>query len=151
MTRGVVALLALALLTAATEAGAQVTTLRGLAFGTVTSGTTTQVLKTSVNAAQWRITGTFLLGGTFTLTLPTTLAGPGTPMPIAFGNTDGQRNTANNPNGGTSFNPHASQNIPVLTLGGTIYVWLGGSVSPPLNQTPGNYSATVVLTVTGML
>jgi hypothetical protein len=151
VSRGVVALLALALLTAATEAGAQVTTLRGLAFGTITSGTTTQVLKTSVSAAQWRITGVFLLGGTFTLTLPTTLTGPGAPMPITFGTTDAQRNTANNPNSGSSFNPHGSQSIPVLTLGGTIYVWLGGSVAPPLNQAPGNYDATVVLTVTGML
>jgi len=28
---------------------------------------------------------------------------------------------------------------------------LGASVSPPLNQTPGTYSATVVLTTTGLL
>ena len=151
MTRAAVLVLALATATGATEAAAQVTTLRGLTFGTVTSGTTTSVLKTSVSAAQWRISGIFALGGTFELTLPTTLTGPGTAIPIAFGSTDGQRNTSNNPNGGSSFDPHASQSISLSLFSQTIYVWLGGSVAPPLNQTPGDYSATVVLTVTGML
>lgn len=151
MTRWAVVPVALALSIGATEADAQVTTLRGLTFGTVTSGTTTSVLKTSVSAAQWRITGVFLLGGTFTLTLPTTLTGPGPAFPITFSTTDGQRNTVNTPSGGSSFNPHASQAIPALGLPATVFVWLGGSVTPPLNQTPGNYSATVVLTVTGML
>jgi hypothetical protein len=32
-----------------------------------------------------------------------------------------------------------------------VYVWLGASVSPPINQKAGTYSATVVLTTTGML
>ena len=153
MTRAAVLLLALAVSCGATEAGAQVTTLRGLTFGTVTSGTTTSVLKTSVSSAQWSITGTFSIlgGGDFQLTLPTTLTGPGPAFPITFSTTDGQRNTANNPNGGTSFNPHVSQNISGGLFSQTIYVWLGGSVAPPLNQTPGAYSATVVLTVMGML
>ena len=153
MTRAAELLLALAVSCGATEAGAQVTTLRGLTFGTVTSGTTTSVLKTSVSAAQWRITGTFLVlvGGNFQLTLPTTLTGPGPAFPITFSTTAGQRNTANNPNAGSSFNPHAPQNINGGLSSQTIYVWLGGSVAPPLNQAPGAYSATVVLTVTGML
>jgi len=151
VTRAAAVLLGLAVWSGATEAGGQVTTLRDLTFGTVTSGTTTSVLKTSVNSAQFRIQGTFLLGGTFTLTLPTTLTGPGPAFPITFATNDGQRNTVNNPSGGSSFNPHASQSIPILGVPSTIYVWLGGSVSPPLNQTPGDYSATVVLTVTGML
>jgi hypothetical protein len=151
VTRRVLLLLALGLSLGAKEAGAQVTTLQGLTFGTVTSGTTTSVSKTSVNAAQWRMRGTWVFGGTFQLTLPTTLTGPGPAFPITFSTTDGQRNTANNPNGGSSFNPHASQTITPITVITDIYIWLGASVSPPLNQTPGNYSATVVLTTTGML
>jgi hypothetical protein len=132
------------------KAGAQVTTLRNLVFGTITSGTTTSVNKTSVSAAQWTFSGTFLFGGTFQLTLPTTLTGPGPDIPITFGTSDGLRNTANNPATGTAFNPHTTQTVPTAPLGTTVYVWLGGSVSPPLNQTPGTYSATVVLTVAGM-
>ncbi|HYF38459.1 MAG TPA: DUF4402 domain-containing protein [Gemmatimonadales bacterium] len=140
-----------ALLFPTAQASAQVTALRNLAFGTIVSGTTTSVSKTSVSAAQWSIAGTFLAGGTFQLTLPTTLTGPGTAIPITFSATDGLRNTANNPATGTTFNPSTTQTIPAAPLSTTIYVWLGGSVSPPLNQAPGNYSGNVVLTVTGML
>jgi hypothetical protein len=143
--------LALALGIGAVDVSAQVTSLRGLTFGTITSGTTTSVLKTSVGAAQWRITGTFLLEGTFQLTLPTTLTGPGTPIPLSFSTSNGQRSTSNNAGTGSAFNPHTSQTIPVALSGTTVYVWLGGSASVPLNQTPGNYSATVVMTVSGML
>jgi hypothetical protein len=153
VTRAAVLLLALTVSGGATDAGAQVTTLRGLTFGTITSGTTTSVLKTSVSAAHWRISGTFLVlgGGDFQLTLPTTLTGPGPAFPITFSTTDGQRNTANNPNGGSSFDPHASQHITGALFSQNLWVWLGGSVTPPPGQTPGAYSATVVLTVTGML
>jgi hypothetical protein len=124
--------------------------MRNLAFGTILSGTTTSVSKTSANSAQWRFTGLFALGGSFVLTLPTTLTGPGTAIPLTFSTTDAQRSTTNNPLTGSSFNPHNSQSVAVL-FNGTVYVWLGASVSPPLNQTAGTYSATVVLTTTGML
>jgi hypothetical protein len=131
------------------NATGQVVTIRDLAFGTILSGTTTSVSKTSANSAQWRFTGTFTIGGSFVLTLPTTLTGPGTAIPITFSAVDGQRSTTNNPMTGSSFNPHNSQSV-VLFIG-TLYVWLGASVSSPLNQTAGTYSATVVLTTTGML
>jgi hypothetical protein len=124
--------------------------MRDLAFGTILSGTTMVVSKTSASSAQWQFTGSFAAGGSFVLTLPTTLAGPGTAIPISFSTTDGQRHTANNPAAGTSFNPHNSQSVPVLFIG-TTYVWLGASLSPPVGQVPGAYSGTVVLTVTGML
>ncbi len=140
----------LGLMLASAEANGQVVAMRNLAFGTILAGTTTAVSKTSANSAQWRFTGTFALGGSFVLTLPPALTGPGPALPISFSTTDGQRNTANNPAGGTSFNPHSSQSVPAL-FNGTIYVWLGASLSPPSNQVPGAYSGTVVLTVAGML
>jgi hypothetical protein len=146
-----VALLAAsALLAPGEKVAAQVTTLRNLVFGTITSGTTTNIDKTSANGAQWTFSGTFLLGGTFQLTLPTTLTGPGTDIPITFRSFDGLHTTTSNPVPGTTFDPHTTQTVPVSALGTTMYVWLGASLSPPLNQTPGNYSGTVVLTVTGM-
>jgi hypothetical protein len=132
------------------EASAQVITMRNLDFGTILSGTTSSIGKASASSAQWRFAGTFALGGSFVLTLPTTLTGPGTAIPITFSTTDGQRSTTNNPLTGASFNPHVSQTVAVL-FSGTVYVWLGASVSPPLNQKAGGYTATVVLTTTGML
>jgi hypothetical protein len=130
----------------------QVTTLRNLAFGTITSGTTTSVAKTSANAAQWKITGTTVVGGGFQLTLPTTLSGPGgATMAITFSTTDGvYRINNNNPVGGTTFNPHNFVNLTLVLLS-DVYVWLGASVSPPLNQAPGNYTGTVILTTSGIL
>jgi hypothetical protein len=143
-------LAALALSLARSEAAGQVTTLRNLAFGTITSGTTTSVAKTSANAAQWRIHVPVSLVG-FQLTLPTSLTGPGTAIPITFSSTDGvYRVNTNNPVGGTAFNPASFQTV-AAALGANVYVWLGASVNPPLNQTPGTYSATVVLTTTGLL
>jgi hypothetical protein len=141
---------ALTLLLAGSEAAGQVTTLRNLAFGTITSGTTTSVAKTSANAAQWRIHVPISLVG-FQLTLPTSLTGPGTAIPITFSSTDGvYRVNTNNPVGGTAFNPASFQAVTAV-LGANVYVWLGASVNPPLNQAPGTYSATVVLTTTGLL
>lgn len=150
MKRRVAMLVALALVLARAEASGQVVRMRDLAFGTILSGTTTTVSKTSASSAQWRFTGSFPLGGSGVLTLPTTLTGPGAAIPISFSTTDGQHNSVNNPVGGISFNPHNPQSIPLL-FNGTRYVWLGASVSPPINQVPGNYSGTVVLTLTGML
>jgi len=132
------------------EANGQVVRMRDLTFGTILSGTTSSVSKTSANSAQWRFTGLFALGGNFVLTLPTTMTGPGTAIALTFSTTDGQRSTTNNPTTGTSFNPHVSQSVSVL-FNGTVYVWLGASVSPPINQKAGTYTATVVLTTTGML
>jgi hypothetical protein len=150
MKRNLVVLAAWVLLIPAGKAGAQVSTLRNLVFGTITSGTTTSVNKASVNAAQWSISGGFILGGTFQLTLPLALTGPGAALPITFSTSDGLRNTSNNPTTGTTFDPRTVQTISVAPFGTTVYVWLGASVSPPTNQTPGNYTGTVVLTVTGM-
>src|SRR5204862_3590322 len=78
----------LALLLAGTEAAGQVTTLHNLAFGTITSGTTTSVGKTTANAAQWRIHVPVALVG-FQLTLPASLTGPGSAIPVTFSGTDG--------------------------------------------------------------
>jgi hypothetical protein len=143
-------LVALVLILARAEADGQVVGMRNLAFGTNLSVTTKAVSRTSASSAQWRFTGSFAMGSSFVLTLPTTLTGPGAAIPITFGTTDGQRNTTNNPMAGAAFNPHSSQTVPPLS-NYTVYVWLGASVSPPLNQAPGTYSGTVVLTVSGML
>lgn len=143
--------LLVSLLLLSPAAAVQVTTLRNLSFGTITSGTTTSVTKTSANAAEWKISGTTVLGGGFQLTLPTTLSGPGATMAITFSTTDGVYRINNtNPVGGTTFNPHNFVNLTLVLLS-DVYVWLGASVSPPLNQTPGNYTGTVILTTSGIL
>ena len=130
---------------------AQVTTLRNMTFGTITSGTTTSITKTSASAAEWKIHGTSVLTGGFQLTLPASLSGPGATMAIAFSTTDGAyRVNVNNPVGATTFNPSNFVGLGIL-VAADVYVWLGASVSPPLNQKPGSYTGTVILTTSGIL
>ncbi len=133
------------------RARAQVTTIRDLGFGTIVAGTTTGISKTGPNAAAWKIRGLLGIGGGFQLTLPTALTGPAGSMPITFSSSDGvYRINNSNPSGGVTFDPNNFVSI-VLVVLSEIYVWLGASVSPPLNQPPGEYSGVVVLTTVGLL
>jgi hypothetical protein len=72
-------------------------------------------------------------------------------MPVTFCSTCGvYRINNSNPAGGTAFNPNNALILTVVLLS-DIYIWVGGSVSPPLAQTPGSYSGTMVVTVIPLL
>lgn len=132
---------------------AQVTQRANLNLGSVISGTTTSVGPAEAGAASWRIHFTLLaVLPSFELTLPTQLdrTGGGASMPISFCNTCGLYRSNNTTPGGTTFNPNTSVGLGIISLGTNIYVWIGGSVSPPLSQMAGNYSGTVVLTLYGV-
>lgn len=136
------------------RAGAQLTALRPLAFGTIITGTTTTVAATDASAAAWRIRGILGVSGGITLTLPSVLTrvGGGESMPVSFCATCAvYRINGTTPVGGTAFDPNTGvQGLYVVVLS-DVYVWLGGSVSPPRTQAPGNYVGTVVLTVSALL
>jgi hypothetical protein len=152
MRRRLAVLLPLITAIVTTPALAQTTTLRDLAFGTIVSGSTTTVAPTSVSAAEWRLRGSLGLGAGFQLTLPTSLSGPGPALAITFATNSGiYRVNNSNPVGGTTFNPHSAVSLPFVLLLTDVYVFLGGSLNPPLNQTPGSYTGTVVLTSFGLL
>lgn len=138
----------------AMPAAAQVTSLADLRFGTVVAGVPESVTPTSSDAANYRIHYTVLgLATNFELTLPTTLArvGGGATMPVSFCTTCGiYRINNSNPAGGTTFNPANNVSLPALVLNSNVYIWLGGTVSPGSNQSPGSYTAGVVLTLYGV-
>jgi hypothetical protein len=136
----------------AAPASAQVNAIRGLDFGTVITGTTTSISPSSAGAAQFHIYGILLLSGNISFTLPTTLvrAGGGS-MAVTYCSTCAlYRVGTNNPVGATVFDPKVGTGL-VVSLLSHIYIWLGASVSPPLNQVAGSYSGTVVITVAGLL
>lgn len=145
------AVTAMVLATAAPVSDAQsVTALTGLSFGTILSGTTTSIAPTVTGAMSFDIYGPLGLNGGWTLTLPTTLtrSGGGATMPITFCSTCGVFRISNtNPLGGVTFNPNASVLGISLLSALHVYVWIGGSVSPPLSQMSGQYTGTVVLTL----
>ena len=150
--RGLGIAIAIALVIAPHTATGQVTTLSDLTFGTVITGTTTSVGATSASAANWRIHGSIGVAGIITLSLPSTLTrSGGGSMPVSFCSTCARYRINNsNPAGGTTFDPNSLLILTIVLLS-DLYIWLGGSVSPPLAQTPGSYSGTVVITVTPLL
>lgn len=130
-----------------------VTPLRDLTFGTVPRGVSTTVTPDAANAGEWEVIGTANAFVNITFVLPTVLtniqAAPGSTMPIAFLNTSGRWRRANNdPSGGNTFNPAVGA---TGRLGPppnpTMYIWLGGQVSPAANAKPGIYTGTVVVTL----
>lgn len=127
--------------------------LRNLDFGQVPMGVPTTVAPTAANASMVQALGSANAFVDIAFTLPSVLtniqAAPGTTMPISFGATSARwRRANNNPAGGTPFNP---------ALGATgrfgpppnptLYIWLGGQVTPAVSQTPGIYTGTVVITL----
>ncbi len=135
------------------QLGAQVTRRADLDLGTVISGTTTSVGPAEAGAASWRIHFTLLaVLPSFDLTLPSQLGrvGGGATMPISFCATCGLYRNNNTTPGGTTFNPNSAVGLGIISLGTNIYVWVGGSVSPPLSQMAGSYTGTIVLTLYGV-
>ncbi|HXE58364.1 MAG TPA: hypothetical protein VNK43_10210 [Gemmatimonadales bacterium] len=135
------------------NATAVVTPLRNLVFGTVPRGVATTVAPTAAAAGQWQVSGSANAFVLITLTLPSQLtnvqAAPGVTMPITFGATSARwRRANNNPAGATAFNPNAGT---IGRLGPpanpTLYVWLGGTVTPSATQLPGIYTGNAILTI----
>ena len=132
------------------EAQVSVRANRGLAFGTVIPGLPAVVPRTDpLNSGWFELRGgNFLTFIQLTFTLPTVLNGPlGATMPVSFATNDAGYSFVNSVNSQTAFNP----NQPYTTVkgigGGATGVFLGGSVTPALNQQAGSYTATVVLSV----
>lgn len=145
---------AVALVAGARAAGAQITPLRGLAFGTIVTGTSTSIAPTDPGAAAWQIHGILGASGGITLVLPNALTrvGGGSTMPITFCSTCGIVRINNAaPIGGTVFDPAVGVRGLYVVVLSDVYVWLGASVSPPLNQQPGSYVGTAVLTISALL
>ncbi len=133
--------------------GMTITPLRDLAFGSVPKGLPTTVAPTAANAGEWQVSGGANAFVSIGFTLPTVLdniqAVPGTTMPISFGNTAARWRRANNdPAGATAFDPNVGT---TGRLGPppnpTLYIWVGGTVSPSATQLPGIYTGTVIVSL----
>ncbi len=117
-----------------------------LNFGIVTAGTPKGPTSLATDAARFNISGEFSYPVTVSFTLPTVLTGGGgATIPITFGATDGLLWTAY-PSTHTTFNPNA----PFFTTTdatGNLIIGLGGTVSPSVTASNGDYTGTITLTV----
>jgi hypothetical protein len=121
----------------------------GLDFGAVFPG-----FARTINPLTSTSAGTFTLAGQagaqvslgFT-TLPATLTGPGAPLAVTYGATAASYGTTNVQGSATPFDPSVLGHLVNLSAGGAGngYVWIGGTVNPPGGQTPGTYTANIVL------
>jgi len=123
---------------------------RNLEFGPIMQGVATVVAPTDpIRSGQFYLS-TAAIGTRLQvrLTLPNQLIGPGgAGLPVQFSNNDGFAQSTASGSVPSFFNPVATIN---LTMTGSVdaNVWLGGRISPAVNQPVGNYTSTVVMTVT---
>jgi len=101
----------------------------------------------SASAGRFDVTGQASTPVTLSFVLPTNLSdGLGNLLPI--GTWTGNHNTSNAPTG-TSFTPaNGPATFPATLSGsGALFVFVGATVSPAVNQAAGSYSGTVQMTV----
>lgn len=140
-----------ALLAASRPASAQITVtrVRDLGFGPVIVGVPTRIAPSHpVRSGQFRLTAPLLTRVRFRFTLPNRLNGPaGARLPISFGGTDGIAVGTASHSVPATFDPRVQQTFQIVTST-TVFVFLGGTVSPAGNQRQGNYTGTITFTVT---
>jgi hypothetical protein len=119
-----------------------------LDFGNVFPGVAAAVAITDAGAGGWSVTGASGAEVALSFTLPANLTSGGNNLPIAFAAGDAGHNTADLPGGATTFDPTggATTNLSVGPPG-ELWVWIGGTVTPAVNQPAGVYTNTVTLTV----
>lgn len=133
--------------TATVQQPINVTAANALSFGNVLPGVNSTVGVASASAGRFDVTGQASTPVTLSFVLPTNLSdGLGNLLPI--GTWTGNHNTTNAPTG-TSFTPaNGPATFPsTLSATGTLFVFVGATVSPAVNQAAGAYSGTVQLTV----
>ena len=136
---------------AAPSAAAQVSIngVRDLAFGQVIVGIPSSVAPSHpTRSGQFHITAPLGSKLQVRFTLPDNLAGPaGAQLPINFGSNDAMAIGSAAGSTPITYNPKATRN-PQFQPSTSYEVFIGGTVSPAGNQRPGNYAATITLTIT---
>jgi hypothetical protein len=126
-----------------------VTAVRNLAFGPVIVGVPLSIPPSHpTRSGQFRLVAPLLTQVRFRFTLPTRLNGPsGATMPISFSTTDGIAIGQGPTSTPVTFNPNQQQTFQIVSST-TIFVFIGGRVTPAANQRQGNYTNTITFTVT---
>lgn len=108
---------------------------------------------TDSTAAQWALVGQANTQVQINFTLPSevvNLQSPQAPgLPVAFSRGAGRwRQEVNDPDDAASFDPRHGTAVRFRDgTAPTVYIWLGGTVSPTASTAPGTYQGTVTLTL----
>ena len=132
--------------TASVQSPITVTGAQNLSFGNVFPGVAKSVAYSdATNGGLFSATGQASTPVTYSYTLPANLTSGGNNLPI--GSWTGYVNGANSTSGGAIITPSATPAGATLSAGGTLYFFVGATVTPPTNLPAGSYTGTVTLTV----
>jgi len=116
-----------------------------LDFQNVFPGAAKTVGPAAASAGRFDITGQPSAPITLTFALPTSLNNGAATLPI--GSWTGCRNSTNTATGCTTLTPSATATNATFGAAGTMFVFVGGTVTPGASQTAGVYTGSVQLTV----
>jgi hypothetical protein len=121
---------------------------QGLQFGVVLPGLASPVSPTdAAMAGRFEIRGDRESEVVIDFILPTEMLAPGGAMlPLVFGVDDGRWGTRPSINQSQTFDPSVPL-VARLGRSGRLYLRLGGTAMPLPSQVPGDYSATIAVTV----
>jgi hypothetical protein len=124
-----------------------VTSVRGLAFGTLLPGVPLVVPPAdAARSAQFDLRVNNRGLALITFVLPPAMTGPGAPLPLSFGATSAGFSATGSTTGMTIFDPRVPFTGTASNNGrGTVF--LGGTALPAGTQSAGSYTGTVTLTV----
>jgi hypothetical protein len=127
-----------------------------LSFGDILQGVSTAVANNDAHAAIFTIAAESNAGISIYMQLPEylSLSDGSDHMPIIFRSTDASIDTTgagdpagmNGSDGWQNVNPYSLPSAAIVGFNGT-NIYLGGSVTPSINQKAGNYVGDVVVTV----
>src|SRR5574341_293272 len=124
-----------------------VTAANPLSFGNVFPGVNSTVGVASASAGRFDVTGQASTPVTLSFVLPASLVDASSNL-LPIGTWDGNHNTTNAPTG-TGFTPANGPATFAATLSGTgqLFVFIGATVTPAVNQPAGTYNGVVQMTV----
>jgi spore coat protein U-like protein len=117
-----------------------------LIFGSVFPGIASTVGVNAAGAGRFDVTGQPSAPVFVSFVLPASLTAGANSLPI--GTWTGHQNTVNNPTSGTNFTPSAALTTATFSGTGQLFVFVGATVTPAVNQAPGVYNGTIQITVT---
>lgn len=131
------------------QAQLTVTGLRNLNFGVVIQGVASSVAPNDpVKSGEFQFIASIGNRIRIAFTLPSQLNGPaGATMPIAFGATDAIATGTAASSVPVTFDPRTPRTFTLVTSN-RILVFIGGRVTPAVNQQTGNYTNTITMTIT---
>jgi hypothetical protein len=116
-----------------------------LDFETVIAGTNKSIDVMSSKAASFVIHGSPNCEIHLAFTLPASLTNGSSVLLIS--DWVGRHNTSGMQGSGIDFTPSAAPTTITLGASGVLYVYLGATVEPTVDQAPGTYTGTITLTV----